>query len=113
MLSFVMCCPNRVSNPQHALANSRWAYEEGPASVASVGCGGGGSGGGGGGGGSRLAEFCDAHGGDDPDLRGRALLRSGALKQASDAAAVLPAAQTACPDRDGPDLDHHFVAFAR
>lgn len=47
----------------------------------------------------------------DPAGRGQALLRETAFKLASDAAANNEAAQTPCPERDGPDLDHHFVAF--
>ena len=47
----------------------------------------------------------------DAAARGRALLTEAAFKYASDDAAVNIAAQTLCPDRDGPDLDHHFVAF--
>eukprot|EP00621_Florenciella_sp_RCC1693_P008284 CAMPEP_0182549758 /NCGR_PEP_ID=MMETSP1323-20130603/40639_1 /TAXON_ID=236787 /ORGANISM="Florenciella parvula, Strain RCC1693" /LENGTH=295 /DNA_ID=CAMNT_0024761251 /DNA_START=103 /DNA_END=990 /DNA_ORIENTATION=- len=77
----------------HALSNSRWAYEDG------------GSGGGG------MAAFCAANVDKDADERGRALLAAPELKFASDTAAMDNAAQTACPDRDGPDLDHHFVAF--
>jgi len=43
--------------------------------------------------------------------RGHALLTTSALKAESDSAAAHHAAQTACPDRDGPDLDHHYCAF--
>ena len=35
------------------------------------------------------------------------------LKSASDETAVSAAAQTACPSRDGPALDHHFAAFVK
>jgi len=47
----------------------------------------------------------------DAAARGRALLAEPNFKVASDAAAEDAVAQTACPARDGPDLDHHFVAF--
>ncbi|KAG8460350.1 hypothetical protein KFE25_011841 [Diacronema lutheri] len=45
------------------------------------------------------------------DERGRVLLTMSDLRERSDAAAEDAAAQTACPRRDGPDLEHHFVAF--
>ena len=62
---------------------------------------------------SPVGAFALAHAGASPDARGRALLACDALKSASDAAAGSAVAQTACPDRHGPDLDHHFVAFVR
>ena len=43
--------------------------------------------------------------------RGQALLTTRHLKQESDVAAEHASAQTACPSRDGPDLDHHYCAF--
>eukprot|EP01048_Picozoa_sp_COSAG05_P021129 COSAG05_NODE_3794_length_1834_cov_1.688761_1_plen_262_part_00 len=43
--------------------------------------------------------------------RGQALLTTQHLKQESDEAAKHACAQTECPDRDGPDLDHHYCAF--
>ena len=43
--------------------------------------------------------------------RGKALLTTSHLKQESDGAAEHAAAQTSCPSRDGPDLDHHYCAF--
>ena len=43
--------------------------------------------------------------------RGRALLTTDHLKQESDQAAEHAEAQTSCPARDGPDLDHHYCAF--
>ena len=46
-----------------------------------------------------------------PAERGRALLTTSHLKQESDDAAEHAAAQTNCPSRDGPDLDHHYCAF--
>ena len=46
-----------------------------------------------------------------PTERGRALLTTRHLKAESDGAAEHVAAQTACPSRDGPDLDHHYCAF--
>ena len=46
-----------------------------------------------------------------PGERGEILLRASALKSGSDGAASSSLAQTICPPRDGPDLDHHFVAF--
>lgn len=58
-----------------------------------------------------LATFCAAHRNASADERGRALLRTDALKMVSDGAAVNHAAQTACPARDGPALDHHYAAF--
>lgn len=48
-----------------------------------------------------------------PEARGQALLTAEALKAPSDDAAVDTSAQTPCPHRDGPPLDHHFVAFVR
>jgi ubiquitin carboxyl-terminal hydrolase L3 len=45
------------------------------------------------------------------DERGRMLLTMTELREQSDAAAEDRSAQTACPSRDGPDLDHHFVAL--
>lgn len=79
----------------HALANSAWAFlhEQGA-------------------GDKGLEAFCAANMQKDPDERGRALLHAPELKCASDRAATAQAAQTSCPDRHGPDLDHHFVAFA-
>ena len=43
--------------------------------------------------------------------RGRALLTTQHLRQESDQAAEHVAAQTHCPARDGPSLDHHYCAF--
>jgi len=60
-----------------------------------------------------LVEFCEGQSAADADARGRALLASPALKCASDVAAAAPIAQTELPDRDGPDLDHHFTSFVR
>ena len=43
--------------------------------------------------------------------RGQALLTTRHLKQESDQAAQHACAQTNCPSRDGPALDHHYCAF--
>ena len=80
----------------HALSNTRHLTQ---------GAGSGGSGG--------LDDFCNSTRGQDADQRGRALLACPALKSASDGAASMPAAQTALPDRHGPDLDHHFCTLRR
>ena len=47
-----------------------------------------------------------------PTERGRALLHTKSLKMSSDNQAQSNVAQTSCPERDGPDLDHHFVSFS-
>lgn len=60
-----------------------------------------------------LERFVRAQAAASPEARGRALLEANELKAPSDAAAVDAAAQTACPARDGPPLDHHFVALVR
>uniref|UniRef100_A0A7S1L0Z0 Ubiquitin carboxyl-terminal hydrolase n=1 Tax=Alexandrium catenella TaxID=2925 RepID=A0A7S1L0Z0_ALECA len=80
----------------HALANSGWAFQHEPGAGDS---------------GRGLAAFCAANVHKDADARGRALLEAPELKFASDAAATARAAQTSCPDRAGPALDHHFAAF--
>lgn len=48
-----------------------------------------------------------------PEQRGAALLVDPRLKEPSDTAASDTVAQTRCPARDGPPLDHHFAAFVR
>lgn len=58
-----------------------------------------------------LEGFVRSHSGATPEVRGKALLTASELKTPSDAAAMDRAAQTLCPERDGPPLDHHFVAF--
>lgn len=63
--------------------------------------------------GALLEVFVREHADATPEERGRDLLKAKALKGSSDAAATCPAAQTACPARDGPALDHHFAAFVR
>jgi ubiquitin carboxyl-terminal hydrolase L3 len=83
----------------HALSNSRWAFETKVPAASSATTPG------------ALASFCESQRGASADERGRALLAASELKCASDSAAVAATAQTACPDRDGPDLDHHFTAF--
>jgi len=87
----------------HALSNSGWAFMPKTSTGSDTGGGGDGAGG--------LVAFCAANKHKDADERGRALLGAPELKFASDTAASATAAQTACPDRNGPDLDHHFVAF--
>mmetsp|Transcript_17779 Transcript_17779/g.43099 ORF Transcript_17779/g.43099 Transcript_17779/m.43099 type:complete len:285 (+) Transcript_17779:75-929(+) len=46
-----------------------------------------------------------------PAERGQVLVTSRHLKGESDEAATHESAQTECPDRDGPNLDHHYCAF--
>lgn len=48
-----------------------------------------------------------------PNEIGKVLVNEPSLKASSDVAAESEVAQTACPSRDGPDLDHHFVAFVK
>lgn len=60
-----------------------------------------------------LEDFVQRHTDATPEERGNALLVEPDLKGASDGAAVGPDAQTACPPRDGPALDHHFASFVR
>jgi len=60
-----------------------------------------------------IGTFAAANTGQPPSVVGRALLDCEPLKSSSDAVAQSAEAQTACPSRDGPDLDHHFVAFVR
>jgi len=91
----------------HALSNSRWAFKDasnrsahssngGNPNTSLV---------------AALDSFCEAQCSASADERGRALLMANNLKHASDGAALAATAQTTCPDRDGPDLDHHFTAF--
>lgn len=75
------------------MSNSRWAYEGNNDN------------------GNALSSFCKEHSESNADQRGRSLLKSQELKFASDIAASLPEAQTHLPDRNGPDLDHHFASF--
>jgi len=58
-----------------------------------------------------LQNFVRQGRGKTPKERGELLLQTQAFKSVSDTAAVSSDAQTVCPPRDGPDLDHHFVAF--
>ena len=60
-----------------------------------------------------IGTFAAENAGKAPSVVGRALLGCEPLKSSSDAVAQSAEAQTACPSRDGPDLDHHFVAFVR
>lgn len=78
----------------HALSNSTWAYGDSDGAA-----------------GGALEAFCSRSRALPPTERGQALLHAPELKMASDGAAMAPAAQTACPDRHGPSLDHHFAAF--
>lgn len=59
-----------------------------------------------------LAAYRDSTADQAPVERGKALLHAPGLKATSDLSAQHVAAQTECPSRDGPDLDHHFVAFS-
>lgn len=61
--------------------------------------------------GKEMAKFVEANETKSPDARGEALFKCQGLKESSDTAAVNREAQTVCPARDGPSLDHHFVAF--
>jgi ubiquitin carboxyl-terminal hydrolase L3 len=58
-----------------------------------------------------LGKFRKSASTKNPQERGMLLHQTDAFKSVSDTAAVSSDAQTSCPDRDGPDLDHHFVAF--
>lgn len=58
-----------------------------------------------------MGKFIQMNKDKTPSEKGKALFKEESLKESSDAAAQDVAAQTACPDRNGPDLDHHFVAF--
>jgi ubiquitin carboxyl-terminal hydrolase L3 len=62
--------------------------------------------------GSALQKFRRDNANLSPEDRGRALLKTSDLRSSSDQSAAHRSAQTACPDRFGPDLDHHFVAFS-
>ena len=46
-----------------------------------------------------------------PSEIGKVLVNEPTLKASSDGAAQSDEAQTTCPARNGPDLDHHFAAF--
>ena len=59
-----------------------------------------------------ISRFCNENTNSTPFERGRALLESKDLKLCSDDQAISTIAQTTCPSRDGPDLDHHFVTFS-
>ncbi len=74
----------------HAIANSRWAFHEG---------------------GACFEAFVRKHEHASSADRGRFLLSEPSFKSQSDSAAENPVAQTACPARDGPSLDHHYTAF--
>ena len=78
----------------HALINGQYVYNQDPSNI------------------SALQQFRDGNANASPQDRGRALLHTSALRSCSDQSASHRAAQTACPDRHGPDLDHHFVAFS-
>lgn len=58
-----------------------------------------------------LGNFRKSSSSKNPKQRGMLLHQTDAFKSMSDNAANSADAQTSCPDRDGPDLDHHFVAF--
>ena len=60
---------------------------------------------------SKIYEFRQKTSSASPKERGTLLVGEESLKASSDNAAADAAAQTAVPERDGPDLDHHFVAF--
>jgi ubiquitin carboxyl-terminal hydrolase L3 len=58
-----------------------------------------------------VCAFRDKTAAKTPTQRGAALLTTQHLKEVSDTAAEHVAAQTTCPSREGPDLDHHYCAF--
>lgn len=58
-----------------------------------------------------LGSFRKSSNSSTPQERGEMLHQLDAFKCVSDSAAVSSEAQTAVPDRDGVELDHHFVAF--
>lgn len=58
-----------------------------------------------------LSKFRDETADKTAAERGNALLTTSHLKQESDVAAEHASAQTSCPSREGPDLDHHYCAF--
>lgn len=60
---------------------------------------------------SRLAAFCGETVDQTAAERGHKLVTSSHLKTESDEAAEHTLAQTSCPSRDGPALDHHYCAF--
>lgn len=78
----------------HALINGATVYNQDPNKL------------------SALQKFRDGNENSSALDRGRALLKTSSLRSSSDQSASHQAAQTACPDRHGPDLDHHFVAFS-
>eukprot|EP00929_Paragymnodinium_shiwhaense_P042158 TRINITY_DN21867_c0_g3_i1.p1 TRINITY_DN21867_c0_g3~~TRINITY_DN21867_c0_g3_i1.p1 ORF type:complete len:320 (+),score=26.45 TRINITY_DN21867_c0_g3_i1:112-1071(+) len=60
---------------------------------------------------SSILRFRNANASLSPHARGQALVQASEFKAHSDRAAVHVAAQTSCPSRDGPALDHHYCAF--
>ena len=62
---------------------------------------------------SPLGSFASDNAGRSADDVGSALLAADGLKTASDSDASSGTAQTACPARDAPPLEHHFVTFCR
>ena len=56
-----------------------------------------------------LGSFRKSSNDSTPQERGEMLHQLDAFKCVSDSAAISSEAQTAVPDRDGPELDHHFV----
>jgi len=58
-----------------------------------------------------VADFCANFSSHTPKQRGEALVRDPQFRSVSDQAATHNAAQTSCPNRDGPALDHHYCAF--
>jgi len=58
-----------------------------------------------------IADFCSSFRSHSPHQRGEALVRDPNFQIMSDRAATHNAAQTSCPSRDGPALDHHYCTF--